>query len=216
MYAPRRGRTATSNKAYVARIARSVVRRSAETKCFSQTLIVAGTNVSTSWGYYSALAGLTQGTSAFTRVGAKIQIVALEFFVQLAPTTANVTDNGASCRMCIYHNKAAGGQLPVTNELWDNNAVVTGRAVGYVTKYSILEDFMHQMVVYSRDGTGNYSSGPQLSKMLRVTPHTVVQYGLNGGTISDLPKDDFGFALIADGVNCCNINVYSKVWFKDA
>lgn len=49
-----------SNKAYVARIARSVLRKGSETKCFSQTLATS-VAVTSSWAWYSALAGLTQG-----------------------------------------------------------------------------------------------------------------------------------------------------------
>lgn len=208
-------RRPVSNRAYVARIARSVVRRAEETKCFSQLLVTAG-NVSTSWQYFSALAGLTQGTGTFQRVGSKISIMAIEMFIQIVPSSTNVPANGASCRFAIYHNKAAGGALPATNELWDSNGLVTGRFVNYARKYSILEDITHQMVITARDSTGTYAVGPKLVKMLRVTPRTTVEFGLNGGTISDLPLDDFGMATIADGANCCQITVYSKVWFKDA
>lgn len=191
------------------------MRSAEETKCFSQTLESSAT-VTSSWAYASALAGLTQGTTAATRVGAKISLVAIEFFIQIVPATANVPDNGSACRFVVYHNKACGAALPSTNELWDNNALVTGRFVNYVSKYSILEDITHQMVLYSRDTSGKYSSGPQLSKMIRVTPRTTVEFGGNAGTISDLPKDDFGIAFISDDTNCCTISVYSKVWFKDA
>lgn len=205
-----------SNKAYVARIARNVMRRAEETKCFTQTVVAAGTNVNTAWQYASILAGLIQGVGTNARVGSKISIVALEFFVAVTPLTANMDDNGSACRLVIYHNKAAGGLNPVTAELWDNNALVTGRYVNYASKYSILEDVTHQMVLLSRDAGGKWASGPQLNKLLRVTPRTTVEYGGNVGTISDLPQDDFGIAYISDGVNCCTLNVVGKVWFKDS
>lgn len=72
------------------------------------------------------------------------------------------------------------------------------------------------MILYSRDTSGKYSSGPQFFKAVRVTPKSFVQYGGNAGTISDLPQLDFGIALCADDVNCCTATVFSKVWFKDA
>lgn len=192
------------------------MRRAEETKCFTQTVVAASTNVTTSWQYASLTAGLTQGVGTNARVGSKISIVALEFFISITPITANMDDNGSACRVVLYHNKACGGQLPSSNELWDNNALVTGRFVNYVAKYSILEDITHQMVLTNRDSAGKWSSGPQLNKLLRVTPRTVVEYGGNVGTISDLPVDDFGIAFIADGTNCCQFNVVGKIWFKDA
>ena len=36
------------------------------------------------------LAGLTQGTSTTTRVGARIALVAIEYFVKIAPAVASV------------------------------------------------------------------------------------------------------------------------------
>lgn len=208
--------TGRSSKAYVARIARNVIRRSEETKCFTQTVVAAATNVSTSWQYNSIMAGLVQGVGTNARVGSKISIVALEFFIAITPSTANMDDNGTACRVVLYHNKACGGQNPSTSELWDNNDITTGRYVNYQGKYSILEDITHQMVIFSRDSSGKYSSGPQLNKLLRVTPRTTVEYGGNVGTISDLPKDDFGIGFIADGTNCCTMKCVGKVWFKDS
>ena len=50
-------RTIRPSKAYVARIARSVVRRNEETKCFTQTLLN-GTSSTNSWEFKSALQDL--------------------------------------------------------------------------------------------------------------------------------------------------------------
>jgi hypothetical protein len=192
------------------------MRREEETKCFTQTIVAANTSVNNTWTYQSALAGLTTGSGNTNRIGSKVSLVAIEFFIMLEPSTANMADHGSSCRLVIYHNKAAGAALPNSNELWDNNQIVTGRFVSYKDKYSILEDITHQMVLTSRDTGGKWASGPHLTKMLRVTPHTRVEYGGNVGTISDLPIDDFGIGFVADGANCCTLNVISKVWYKDS
>lgn len=216
-YSRRYPRRAAYTKRSVARIARSVVRRAEETKCFSQTLNAGSAiTVSTSWQYFSATAGLTQGTSTVTRVGAKISLVAIEYFVQIVPSTANVPDNGSMCRLVCYKNKTANGSLPATAELWDNNALITGRNINYASKYTIMEDITHQMVLYSRDTSGKYSSGPQFFKCIRLTPKSVVQYGGNAGTISDLPELDFGIGVVSDDTNCCSCTVLAKIWYKDA
>ena len=56
---------------------------------FTQTLLN-GTSSTNSWEFKSALAGLTQGTSTTTRVGARIALVAIEYFVKIAPAVASV------------------------------------------------------------------------------------------------------------------------------
>jgi len=205
-----------TNKAFVARIARNVMRREEETKCFTQTVVAANTSVTNTWVFNSAIAGLVTGAGNTNRVGSKVTLVALEFFIMLAPATANVPDNGSACRLVIYHNKAAGYAVPSAAEVWDNNQIVTGRNVSFVHKYSILEDITHQMVLTARDNTGKYASGPQLTKCLRVTPRTAVEFGGNVGSISDLFAHDFGVGFVSDDVNCCTLNVITKVWFKDA
>ena len=188
----RRGQSRPS-KAYVARIARSVVRRNEETKCFTQTLLN-GTSSTNSWEFKSALAGLTQGTSTTTRVGARIALVAIEYFVKIAPAVASVGGEGSMCRMVFYHNKAAAGAVPDVAQIFDTNNFYSGRNVNYATKFSLLDDITHQMVITSYNSSSGvaFSAGPALFKIIRVTPRTVVQFGGNAGTISDLPLDDFG------------------------
>lgn len=122
------------------------------------------------------------------------------------------------CRMVMYHNKACGGATPPTAELFDSNNFFSGRNVNYAKKYALLEDITHQMVItsYSTVSGAAFSAGPAFFKVIRLTPHTTVQYGGNAGTISDLPLDDFGIAYCSDDVNCCTVTVVSKLWYKDA
>ena len=163
----RRGQSRPS-KAYVARIARSVVRRNEETKCFTQTLLN-GTSSTNSWEFKSALAGLTQGTSTTTRVGARIALVAIEYFVKIAPAVASVGGEGSMCRMVFYHNKAAAGAVPDVAQIFDTNNFYSGRNVNYATKFSLLDDITHQMVITSYNPSSGvaFSAGPALFKIIR-------------------------------------------------
>lgn len=170
----------------------------------------------TSWAYASATAGLTQGTATNTRVGSRISIVAIEYFVKIAPQTATIGGEGSMCRVIFYHNKAAAGALPPTAELWDTNNFYSGRNVNYARKYSIMEDITHQMVVTTWNVSVPATAGPAFFRIIRLTPKTTVEYGGNAGTISDLPMHDFGVGYAADDTNCCLVNIASKVWFKDA
>ena len=97
-----------------------------ETKCFTQTLLN-GTSSTNSWEFKSALAGLTQGTSTTTRVGARIALVAIEYFVKIAPAVASVGGEGSMCRMVFYHNKAAAGAVPDVAQIFDTNNFLFGQ-----------------------------------------------------------------------------------------
>ena len=74
------------------------------------------------------------------------------------------------------------------------------------------------MVITSYNSSSGvaFSTGSRAVQIIRVTPRTVVQFGGNAGTISDLPLDDFGVAHCSDDVTCCLVTVVAKVWFKDA
>lgn len=213
-YQRRTTRGRLSNRAYVARIARTVVAKRTETKCFSAQ-IVSATNGTSSWQYASALAGLVQGTAANNRLGASIQLVAVEFFISVTPIVAATGTNGSTCRLAVYHDKAANGTGPVTAELWDVNSLITGRNVNFAKKYSILEDITHNMVITSSNAGTAVSVGPPMFRALHIPIRTVIPYGANGGTISDLTVHDVGIGFVTDDTNCCLVNIYSKAWFKD-
>ena len=90
------------------------------------------------------------------------------------------------CRMVFYHNKAAAGAVPDVAQIFDTNNFYSGRNVNYATKFSLLDDITHQMVITSYNSSSGvaFSAGPALFKIIRVTPRTVVQFGGNAGTIS--------------------------------
>lgn len=194
----------------VARITRQVIQRRAETKCFSQVLVSAGAVVNT-WLFVSAMAGLTQGTSQTSRIGNGVHIVAIEFVLEVTPVAGNVSNDGDTCRMVIYHNKAPAGSLPTAAQVWDSNNLTTGRNVVFKDQFRILEDFNHNMVITTTTPT----VGPRFNRIVRVTPRENFQYQGNVGTISDCFTSDYGMGYVATGSSCCNITITSKVWFKD-
>lgn len=199
----------------VARIARSVALKNEETKCFSQQIAaaVSATNV---WQFASAMAGLVQGTGPTARVGNKIHIVALEYFVWIVPAVLNVGVNGSLCRVIFYHNRDAQGTTPNVATLWDNNQLVTGRNVNWKDAFSIHDDITHQMTITSNNGGTKFSAGPALFKCFRFPLGKDFVFNANGGTISDLYEQDYGMGFCTDGVNCCSVTCNVKIWFKDA
>ena len=81
--------------------------------------------------------------------------MAIEYFVKIAPAVASVGGEGSMCRMVFYHNKAAAGAVPDVAQIFDTNNFYSGRNVNYATKFSLLDDITHQMVITSY----NSSSG---------------------------------------------------------
>ena len=103
--------------------------------------------------------------------------MAIEYFVKIAPAVASVGGEGSMCRMVFYHNKAAAGAVPDVAQIFDTNNFYSGRNVNYATKFSLLDDITHQMVITSYNPAVElHSAGPALFKIIRVTPRTVVQF----------------------------------------
>lgn len=204
------GARGMSSRRSIARIARQVINKQAETKCFSQVVFNAQP-VGTSWTFGSVMAGLTQGTSQTNRIGNGIHIVAIEYVLEITPVAGNVSADGDTCRVVAYKNKAPGGALPTAAQVWDSNDIITGRNVVFKDQFVIEQDFTHNMVVQTTTPT----VGPRLFTIKRITPRTFFQYQGNVGTISDCSTTDFGIAFCATGASCCNLSCTSKVWFKD-
>ena len=58
------------------------------------------------------LQDFTQGTSTTTRVGARIALVAIEYFVKIAPAVASVGGEGSMCRMVSTIRWQPAGAVP--------------------------------------------------------------------------------------------------------
>ena len=95
--------------------------------------------------------------------------MAIEYFVKIAPAVASVGGEGSMCRMVFYHNKAAAGAVPDVAQIFDTNNFYSGRNVNYATKFSLLDDITHQMVITSY----NSSSGVAFSGSRAVQDHPV-------------------------------------------
>ena len=97
--------------------------------------------------------------------------MAIEYFVKIAPAVASVGGEGSMCRMVFYHNKAAAGAVPDVAQIFDTNNFYSGRNVNYATKFSLLDDITHQMVITSYNSSSGvaFSAGPALFKIIRVT-----------------------------------------------
>ena len=103
--------------------------------------------------------------------------MAIEYFVKIAPAVASVGGEGSMCRMVFYHNKAAAGAVPDVAQIFDTNNFYSGRNVNYATKFSLLDDITHQMVITSYNPAVELHSArvPRCSRSSG-DPRTVVQF----------------------------------------
>ena len=61
------------------------------------------------------------------------------------------------------------GAVPDVAQIFDTNNFYSGRNVNYATKFSLLDDITHQMVITSYNSSSGvaFSAGPALFKIIR-------------------------------------------------
>lgn len=110
----------------VAKIARRTVRRLAETKFFIDNINI-GIDANNAWTDQIAN-GLTQGTTAITRVGARIQCHRWGFDLKVAFLQGLAGVNTANCRIMVFYPRKAVSNGDVTALISPTNPGLYGRA----------------------------------------------------------------------------------------
>lgn len=151
------------------------------------------------------------------RIGNKIRVQKICFNITIGSNLVNFNPNGSVCKWVIYHNKQANGLLPSFDLMWGSNAINAFRNTQKDNQIAIVKQGQHNMVVTGNTSTGTITAAGPLLKDLTVTiyPNKVINYTLGTSLIADLKFDDYGFGIIADGVNCCQCTINSKVFFTD-
>lgn len=174
--------------------------------------------VGTSWAFFSALSGITQGTTASTRLGNKITLQSIRFTVFINTSPQDNVGTPALCRCVLYHNKMANGAVPSVYQVFDQDNMIANRAQTKLPQFSILRDYTHTFTPTAFDPTANkFAYGPPTKFVWTLYPKKVLDFSGNTGTIADLFKDDYGFACSATGSTAiCDMIVTAQVIFTDA
>lgn len=197
-------------------LVRRVVMNMAEKKYFENT-ILSSTTVGTTWMFHSALAGITQGTAAYNRIGNKIFVHSIKFMVYITPNANEVASSNIRCRCAIYHNKEAVGALPTGSAVFTSDSIFGLRYQPLLSRYTIVKDTLHTMVAGAQGNAANtYALGPQGQFVVTVYPKKRIDFSSNAGTISDLFKDDYGMCCVSSNTTQCNMSVWVQVIFSDA
>lgn len=220
---PKRRKTYSKKTVRVSRpLVRRIVNNMAEKKFQDTSFGSAGAPVAitSSWVFVSAVGGITQGTTASTRLGNKIRIKSIEWIFQIAPTVG-APKNGTMCRLIIYRNNEAVGIDITATTLFVSgtaNSITAMRNQTLLPRATILRDKMMTMLATSSNAADATATtiGPKTVVRFKIFPNKVLDFQSNAGTISDLFKYDYGFGIIADGNSCCSYYATQQVVWTDA
>jgi len=186
----------------------------AEKKYFESSGTVA--TIPATWTSDSVIDGLGQGTAATNRIGNKIYVHKIVITLLLAPVFSGVNANGSVCRVAMYHNKEASGALPgATPAIFESDSIIANRYVPKLPQYTLLSDKTATMVISATNGATYNAAAGKVVYRICVYPKKRIDFQSNAGTISDLFKDDYGLAYIADSNVCCSLQWKSQVVFSD-
>lgn len=160
----------------------------------------------------SGSGGIQQGTANYNRIGSKIYVRSIEYRFIIKPTGGAGMDltGGNNCRFIVYHNKQTNGAQVTGAQLFFDNTVTSVRNGDNLKQFSVLRDTIMSMVP-----TSATTIGPAFPVVGSIRVMKMFDFGNNGGTITDLIKDDYGFAMIADKATCCEIYGSYNVHFTD-
>lgn len=213
-------KTATKKKMAITvapSIIKKVVNNMAEKKFLntSDNLALADTV----WHFYSALEGLTQGSGVSNRIGNKIYLHYIEFQVLCYPSST-ISNDGGTARFILYHNKETVGTLTTSAMVFNADKLHAQRNITLEPRVSVLRDRVCQCVVTSYDAAGaageKKAFGPTHYWVWRIYPKKKIDFQSNAGTISDLLKDDYGFAACSLNANDMTFELNTQVVFSDA
>lgn len=200
-----------------------VVLRNQELKYYEYLGMVSSAVTNHVWNFSECGArNIIQGTDVTTRVGNKIYIESIDWYIKIYPTPGNTNNTGSACRFIIYHDKEANGALPTYVNFFQDNIYNSFRQLGFwPRKSTILMDKLHMMygtlaATTTGTTTTTTNSGPSYIAMFKQKVGKVMSFSDNSGSITGVSNDSWGIGWCADADNCCNITVSTRIRFRDA
>lgn len=175
----------------VSKIAKSVLSRRSETKCFPIFSSSANVAVSTS-GVFTSLTNITQGASNFQRVGNEVTLSRIRFHMTIAPSQGAGADDYNRVRVIIFRWKEddAINSPTAINEILDNASSGAGLVgvdwpVNYQDRsdYEILYDKVHTlnpMFAFTSAGAATTDWAQSDAKTIRVNKRLNHKVVFNG------------------------------------
>lgn len=173
------------------------------------------------WGGGSTVApdpaGLSQGTSASTRIGNKIYLHSITVTMNIFGTAAAAgAALGCAMRWGIYHNKECNGVQLTWAQIFNDAQAFANRSIPYKPKVTLLKDRVDSIVVTGTDSTGAVKTvGPNTLHKCAVYPKKVISYSSGTSTIADILKDDYGLYMICQASSTMNMNFAVQIIYSD-
>lgn len=146
-------------------------------------------------GSLTLLNGLTQGTTASTRIGRRITVKSIEWRFNCSTSTLT---NWTSNRFMIVVDTQANAATPAFTDIYDGLAPSTLRNVSNMPRFKVLYDSDEFIMI------GNLSSSPGNDMIARafkgyIKCHIPVQYNIGtAGTIGDIQTNAIYFVQIGN------------------
>jgi len=215
----RSGKSVAVPKAQLSRRIKQVVNGFAETKYAAGEFTYNTTFVGTVWNVESILGKLTidQGPASDQRIGNKIFIkkMVINFYIVPSGTMVAAMTDGMTCRVAIVRDKMPNGAAPAAQNIWITDTLLSPVNGAMTSRFNILKDFSHSMVVTSTNGTSPVSAGPPFLGSIVMYPRQTVGYNSGSGTVTDIMTNNYNIMAIADNVNCCVLKYHVQVEFTD-
>lgn len=176
---------------------------------------IPGFAVGINWALDSVLETIQQGTASNERIGDRIYVKSIQvsFYMQCIPATFDKA--GAICKVLLYHNKQAAGNLIQATTMFTGDDFWAHRNLTRMPAVSIPSLRSSSMFVTSIDAAGNAFSPPSVIT-LRIAPRKVIEYTGTTGTVADLLRDDYGYGVVCNTPTSMAVTIRGTITYYDA
>lgn len=192
---------------------KKVVRTTLEKKFF--TPVDSSIPSAATWTFVHNIYQIIPGPLVANRIGAKINLLYIDWFITIVPRVTVDAAGGSSCRVIFWHDKDCRGTNPNASQIFQTDTYNNVRNPLYKSRYSIQAERTHNMTLISNNAGASFSTGPQAHIAYRQRCNKKIEFVGDTATLASLYKDNFGMAFASDGANCCDLTVKCNIYFTD-
>jgi len=173
-------------------------------------------NLLCGWTTASDVSGITLGTGPDERIGDKIQVQNIELILRIIPDVANTNKSGGStCRVIIFYDKEPHQAKPAVSSVLTVDNIFATQNLAQNRRFTILKDFVHQMVPLTTNTTTTVAAGPLFFQKINIKRKVNVEYVAGGATTTSMNKNTIFMMIVAEAANCCVFNAVQTVSYTD-
>lgn len=160
--------------------------------------------------------GIAQGSTETQRMGERVTLKRIDVVINIDPILANVNQNGSLCRVLIVHDREPHLGYPAnTTVLNVANDIRTLQNLTYRTRFTIVKDFVHSMVITANNVAANFGVGPAGLFKFSLFPNKIMQFSGAAGVTANIVKNCYYIMVSSDDDNCCQLSYACQLQFTD-